>query len=185
MGDDSLFDMYDLDGDGIIDADEFIAGQAAEKTFKKLDANGDGKIDREEWFAMYGSYDGFDANEFIRVSEQQMNFRRFDTDRDGQISTAEKYRGLGIGNPLPQVGRLAGPQVALVPQETPRTATRNRQEGAPRLSIRDCVRFNTPGGCPKGEECLFDHVKRGFRLQMEPRLIADSCGNCSPTVLNY
>ena len=26
-GDDSLFDMYDLDGDGIIDADEFIAGQ--------------------------------------------------------------------------------------------------------------------------------------------------------------
>ena len=54
-------------GDGIIDADEFIAGQvgvatypphsptslqAAEKTFKKLDANGDGKIDREEWFAM-------------------------------------------------------------------------------------------------------------------------------------
>ena len=144
----------------------------------------------------YGSYDGFDAydldgngvidaHEFIKVSEQQMNFRRFDTDRDGQISTAEKYRGLGIGNPLPQVGRLAGPQVALVPQETPRTATRNRKEGAPRLSIRDCVRFNTPGGCPNGDECLFDHVKRGFHTRMEPRLIADSCGNCLPNVLNY
>jgi len=55
------FDAYDLDGDGVVDADEFRACKAAEIDFGRIDTNQDGKVDRDEWIAKYGSDEGFDA----------------------------------------------------------------------------------------------------------------------------
>lgn len=70
------FDEYDLNGDGIIDPDEFRTGiqlcrshshltvcvtvKAGEIRFSTLDTNRDGKISKEEWVAKYGSDAGFD-----------------------------------------------------------------------------------------------------------------------------
>lgn len=54
------FDQFDLDGDGVIDADEHLKSKTAQIDFKRLDTDGDGKVSREEWIAKYGSADGFD-----------------------------------------------------------------------------------------------------------------------------
>lgn len=115
-----------------------------------------------------------DPDEFIQVKELKMEFRRFDTDRDGCITTEEKFRGLAKYDAMPSLGtalagrrKLPGPEDRPPPvAQTPRTETRNRgPESMPRLSLRDCVRFNSPGGCPNGPDCLFDHVKRGLRVR--------------------
>ena len=45
-GSDAGFDQYDLNGDGIVDPDEFRQIKAAEIDFRHLDANKDGKITR-------------------------------------------------------------------------------------------------------------------------------------------
>ena len=52
---------YDADGDGIVDAEEFIAGAAATKDFKQGDINHDGKLSRQEWTAKFGNDEMFDA----------------------------------------------------------------------------------------------------------------------------
>ena len=44
FGDDSLFDAYDLDGDGSIDADEFLKGKQATKAMNQADTDHDGKL---------------------------------------------------------------------------------------------------------------------------------------------
>ena len=43
-GNDAQFDAYDLDGDGVISAEEFLAGAQATKAMNQMDANHDGKI---------------------------------------------------------------------------------------------------------------------------------------------
>ena len=52
---------YDTNGDGIIDADEYIAGNAAAKEFAQGDINHDGKLTRLEWIAKFGNGDMFGA----------------------------------------------------------------------------------------------------------------------------
>eukprot|EP00658_Telonema_sp_P-2_P027377 TRINITY_DN2114_c0_g1_i1.p1 TRINITY_DN2114_c0_g1~~TRINITY_DN2114_c0_g1_i1.p1 ORF type:complete len:228 (-),score=52.09 TRINITY_DN2114_c0_g1_i1:134-817(-) len=182
FGDDSRFSAYDLNGDGIVDPDEWMAGQAAEREFNHMDTNHDGKIDRDEWLARYGTMEGFDQydldgdgiidpDEFIKVKELKMEFRRFDTDRDGVISSHEKFVGIAKYDSLPQLAefrprRIPIPAPAAAPELTPRSQARSRnQKDGPRLSLRDCMRFHSPGGCPEGEKCLFDHVRREFHIR--------------------
>ena len=74
------FEFYDLDGDGIIDADEFRYIKAAEFEFEKIDKNNDGKISRPEWIIRYGSDVGFDE---------------YDTDGDGLID-ADEFRKMRL-----------------------------------------------------------------------------------------
>lgn len=46
-----MFEQHDLNGDGVIDHDEFIKN--AEERFGKMDSDGDGKVSKEEAKAMH------------------------------------------------------------------------------------------------------------------------------------
>ena len=62
-GSEEGFDEYDLNGDGIIDPDEYRIVNAAKVSWnqaaREMDTNADGKISRDEWIAKYGSDEGF------------------------------------------------------------------------------------------------------------------------------
>ena len=75
-GNDTGFDGYDLDGDGIIDADEFRQSMVAELSFNTGDINQDGKLSRVEWIGKYGNDTDFD---------------KYDMDGDG-IVDADEFR---------------------------------------------------------------------------------------------
>ena len=59
FGNDKMFDAYDLDGDGVISPEEWLQGEAAQRTSRKIeaskkqfsdmDADGDDKLSRDEW----------------------------------------------------------------------------------------------------------------------------------------
>ena len=61
------FDAYDLDGDGIIDSDEFIRSKIAD-TY-------DRKITRAEWIVKYGNDDGYD--EYIKSGQAVLDANAF------------------------------------------------------------------------------------------------------------
>lgn len=61
------FDAYDLDGDGIIDSDEFLKSKIAD-TY-------DRKITRAEWIVKYGNDDGYD--EYIKSGQAVLDANTF------------------------------------------------------------------------------------------------------------
>lgn len=75
-GSEGKFELFDVDGDGFVDRDEFRLAKMAHARFEEADANSDSKIDRQEWKAQLGTEAGFDT---------------FDKDKDGQID-AEEFR---------------------------------------------------------------------------------------------
>lgn len=54
-GDDTHFGDYDLDGDGVIDADEWMQSRQADREFRSVDVDHDGKVLLEEWIAKYST----------------------------------------------------------------------------------------------------------------------------------
>ena len=70
FGDDTEFDLCDINHDGSISRAEFVAF----KEFSALDLDDDDGINREEWVAHFGDDDGFDAH---------------DVDNDGLVSRIE------------------------------------------------------------------------------------------------
>jgi Ca2+-binding EF-hand superfamily protein len=102
---------YDTNKDGVVDRQEWAAGQEAR--FKLLDTNGDGKLTKDELFVGNGTppsdrqirsqatyfglldtdKDGVVSKaEFLAQAER--NFARCDLDKDGRITTAECRQAL-------------------------------------------------------------------------------------------
>ena len=54
-GNEDGFDRFDLNGDGIVDADEFRVSELACMQLQQGDTNRDGKFDRAEWIKKYFS----------------------------------------------------------------------------------------------------------------------------------
>jgi len=174
FGDDKLFNAYDLDGDGVIDPEEWLAGEAAQQEMRLLDADGDGKISRAEWIARYGTAEGFDMydldgdgiidpEEFIRVKQVELKVRKEGGSKELQRQRLQQR--LGKDPWEDDVAR------AMKNMEKPKRPDH-------RVVVRYCVRYNSPQGCPLGESCTFDHVKRpNLHAKNDMCYITDNWGN--------
>ncbi|MFZ5779015.1 MAG: EF-hand domain-containing protein [Pseudomonadota bacterium] len=81
---------YDANGDGVVDRDEWVAGQSAR--FQGLDRDGDGKLSQEEMFARTPAAASVLPTD-RQVQRQSTYFRRLDTDKDGSVTLAEFLTG--------------------------------------------------------------------------------------------
>merc|ERR1711865_1052330 len=99
-GNEDGFDRFDLNGDGIVDADEFRVSELACMQLQQGDTNRDGKFDRAEWIKKFGNDDDFDdydlngdgsvdAYEFVKMKYAKVSFNHLDTDRDGKVTKEE------------------------------------------------------------------------------------------------
>ena len=86
---------WDVDGDGALGAQEFVAGFSSMATFSSFDADGNGLLDEAEWsngLTPVGDYANMDLNGDGGVDEGEYNallFNRYDTDGTGTIDTTE------------------------------------------------------------------------------------------------
>lgn len=78
---------YDANGDGVVDRDEWNAGQEAR--FNQLDTDHDGKLSQDELFARTSTAGANVVPSDRQYQRQSAYFRRLDRDHDGFVSKDE------------------------------------------------------------------------------------------------
>jgi len=82
---------YDANRDGVVDREEWVAGQTSR--FQRLDTDGDGKLSQDEMFARTPASGGSVLPTDRQVQRQSAYFRRLDADKDGSVTLAEFLAG--------------------------------------------------------------------------------------------
>ncbi len=88
---DRMLAKYDLNGDGLLDAEEFQAAQQLmakehrERILQRYDADGDGELSREEWQAYHK-----ERMDPMQARLEKLKLVHFDADNDGELSEDEQ-----------------------------------------------------------------------------------------------
>jgi len=89
-----MLELYDRNGDGVVDRAEFDAARAA--TFAATDADGDGRLDMGEYTREFEGRLDAQRSKVRAASERQagVRFTALDTDKDGRMTFTE-YQASG------------------------------------------------------------------------------------------
>ncbi|MBW3572026.1 MAG: hypothetical protein KY467_13060 [Gemmatimonadetes bacterium] len=99
--DERMFDRWDLNRDGLLDATEFDTGWTAANRFAVWDRDRDGFLDENEWNvrarnnAAMGPFAAWDADRDNRLDPLEFRtgaYEMWDNDRDTRITRAEWIR---------------------------------------------------------------------------------------------
>jgi len=84
-----MLELYDRNGDGVVDRAEFDAARAA--TFAATDADGDGQLDQAEYTAEFSARLDAQRTKVREAAGRQagVRFNALDTDKDGRMTFAE------------------------------------------------------------------------------------------------
>lgn len=84
-----MLELYDRNGDGVVDRVEFDAARAT--TFAETDADGDGQLDRTEYTTEFAARLQVQRAKVRQAAGRQadVRFNALDTDKDGRMTFAE------------------------------------------------------------------------------------------------
>jgi Ca2+-binding EF-hand superfamily protein len=84
-----MLEIYDTDGDGVVTREEF--DRQRDEAFKRTDTNGDGRIDADEYLLEFEDRLDRQIAKTREAANKQsaVRFKALDTDEDGRISPAE------------------------------------------------------------------------------------------------